>query len=248
MQTGMPNKRLVLLGLAIVPPLALLLFLGAILVIAVPIVSGQGAQESSTSPRQIADGTAASIVGPGRVAGETARAEEMTPLDRDILALAKAAAAESAQALESAIDRGIKSEEEIFSTLYFPVIPPTSPPTYATLYDDYTDTAITPIEDRYLEKNKSIVFVVLVDRNGYLPSHNSKFSQPRTGDREADLKANRTKRVFNDVTGFRAAKNEDEFLLQIYRRDTGELMKDLSVPVMVKGKHWGGLRIGYANE
>lgn len=34
-------------------------------------------------------------------------------------------------------------------------------------------------------------------------------------------------------------------LLQTYRRDTGEIMHDLSVPVYVNGKHWGGFRIGY---
>jgi len=34
-------------------------------------------------------------------------------------------------------------------------------------------------------------------------------------------------------------------LLQTYTRDTGELMHDLSVPIQVQGRHWGGLRLGY---
>ncbi|MBI2906460.1 MAG: hypothetical protein HYX92_02260 [Chloroflexi bacterium] len=176
------------------------------------------------------------------------RPADMTPLDRDILALAKAAAVESVQALERAIDQGTKSEVEIFSTLYFPISPPTSPRTFSTFYDDYIDAVVRPIQEGYLGKNNSIVFAILVDRNGYVPSHNLKFSQPRTGNLEADLKANRSKRIFNDVTGFRAAKNREEYLLQVYRRDTGERMKDLSVPVLVKGKHWGAFRIGYADE
>ena len=37
-------------------------------------------------------------------------------------------------------------------------------------------------------------------------------------------------------------------LLQTYSRDTGELMHDLSVPIMVGGRHWGGLRLGYRPE
>jgi methyl-accepting chemotaxis protein len=37
-------------------------------------------------------------------------------------------------------------------------------------------------------------------------------------------------------------------LLQPYSRDTGELMHDLSVPIMVNGRHWGGLRLGYRPE
>jgi len=204
------------------------------------------AQEAKVSgPALILPEAALPMSGPVLEATSTA---DMSSLDRDILALAKAAAGEVSQVLESAIDRGLKSEEEIFSTLYFPITPSTSPRTFSTFYDDYTDQFVTPIEDRYLAMNRSIVFVVLVDRNGYLPSHNSRFSQPRTGNLEQDLKSNRTKRVFNDLTGFRAAKNREEFLLQVYRRDTGELMKDLSVPVTVRGKRWGALRMGYANE
>lgn len=38
------------------------------------------------------------------------------------------------------------------------------------------------------------------------------------------------------------------FLLQTYRRDTGEIMHDISAPVMVKGRQWGGFRIGYKTE
>jgi len=33
--------------------------------------------------------------------------------------------------------------------------------------------------------------------------------------------------------------------VQTYKRDTGEVMHDLSVPIYVDGKHWGGFRIGY---
>jgi methyl-accepting chemotaxis protein len=34
-------------------------------------------------------------------------------------------------------------------------------------------------------------------------------------------------------------------LLQTYKRDTGEIMHDLSVPIYVQGIHWGGFRMGY---
>jgi len=38
----------------------------------------------------------------------------------------------------------------------------------------------------------------------------------------------------------------DTYRLQVYRRDTGEIMFDLSVPVFIDDKHWGGFRVGYA--
>jgi methyl-accepting chemotaxis protein len=86
---------------------------------------------------------------------------------------------------------------------------------------------------------------VLVDRFGYLPTHNLRYSQQLTGNLAVDLVNNRTKRIFNDRTGIAAARNRAPFLVQRYQRDTGEVMADLSVPVMVRGAYWGAVRIGY---
>ena len=60
-----------------------------------------------------------------------------------------------------------------------------------------------------------------------------------------DTSGNRTKRIFSDKTGTRAVTNQEPFLLQTYRRDTGEVMHDVSTPIYVRGKQWGGFRIGY---
>jgi methyl-accepting chemotaxis protein len=68
---------------------------------------------------------------------------------------------------------------------------------------------------------------------------------PLTGNLASDLVNNRTKRIFNDRTGLAAASSRSPFLVQRYQRDTGELMADLSVPVFVRGAHWGAVRIGY---
>ena len=90
-----------------------------------------------------------------------------------------------------------------------------------------------------------VAFAVLVDRNGYLPTHNTKFTQPLTGDVKTDLVGNRTKRIFDHDVGIKAARNQKGLLTQPYERDTGEKMLDISSPVYVKGKHWGAFRIGY---
>jgi methyl-accepting chemotaxis protein len=60
-----------------------------------------------------------------------------------------------------------------------------------------------------------------------------------------DIVNNRTKRIFSDRTGKRCGSNTQPFLLQTYKRDTGEVMHDLSAPIYVNGQHWGGFRIGY---
>ena len=133
---------------------------------------------------------------------------------------------------------------QLFDTFYIP-IPNTDPQKYHTQYDRYTDVTIRAILDECLEKDDRIKFVVAVDKNGYLPTHNSRYSKPLTGNGDFDAKNNRTKRMFNDRTGLAAARNTKPFLLQSYSRDTGEMMMDLSVPIHIEGRHWGGIRIGY---
>lgn len=172
--------------------------------------------------------------------------EHQTRLDQEMLGIAQKMSHECQKILEASLDHNIISKEELFTTLYFPEIPLNSPPTFVTFYTRYIENFIRPIENKYLKMNPKIVFAVLIDANGYVSAHNTKYSQPRTGNPELDLKQNRTRRIFNDLTGFSAAVNKNPYLLQIYSRDTGEIFADLSVPVFVKGQHWGAVRIGYA--
>lgn len=146
--------------------------------------------------------------------------------------------------LEEAVDNGVFSVKDAFDTEYVQ-IPGFDPPKYHTKYDFYLDKAILSLEDEFL-KDESVVFAVAVDKNGYLPTHNTRFQKPITGDKDKDLVGNRTKRIFNDPIGIKAAQNTQESFLQIYHRDTGETMWDLSTPIYVKGKHWGGFRIGFS--
>lgn len=44
------------------------------------------------------------------------------------------------------------------------------------------------------------------------------------------------------------AQHEEPVLLQAYLRDDGTQNMDISVPVYVRGRHWGTLRMGYAVE
>jgi methyl-accepting chemotaxis protein len=148
------------------------------------------------------------------------------------------------QIIEMAIEHGHFPAEAMFDVNYIP-IPSTDPPKFHTKYDSYLDSTIREILDEFL-KDDQVVFAVLVDRNGYLPTHNTVYSQPLTGNPEKDKLWNRSKRIFNDPVGIAAAKNRKEVLKQVYNRDTGEQMWDISAPVIVNGEHWGGFRIGYS--
>jgi methyl-accepting chemotaxis protein len=161
-----------------------------------------------------------------------------------ILALTGAKSME--RVLNEAVTNGQLTDADIFDERYQP-IPGTEPQKFHTRFDRFTDRALQALEDEFL-KDDQVVFAILVDRNGYLPTHNSKYSLAMTGDREKDRIGNRSKRMFNDEVGLAAARNLQPFLQQVYLRDTGERMWDLSVPLYVGGKHWGAFRLGFSME
>lgn len=145
---------------------------------------------------------------------------------------------------EAAIDAGLISESALFDRQYAP-IPDTKPQKFHTKFDRFTDELLPPIQEAILDEFPFILFAGAVDDKGYFPTHNRRYSKPLTGDYQADLVNNRTKRIFSDRTGSRCGSNTNSFLLQTYKRDTGEVIHDLSSPIYVRGKHWGGFRIGY---
>ncbi|KGO34167.1 chemotaxis protein [Desulfobulbus sp. Tol-SR] len=144
--------------------------------------------------------------------------------------------------LEEAVDSTMISLDDVFD-LDYQVFGKFEPPKYHTKYDAYLDRAILALEDEFLQ-DPSNIFAVAVDKNGYLPTHNTRYQQPITGDPAKDLTGNRTKRIFDDPIGLKAAKNTEKGFLQVYHRDTGEEVWDISSPIYVKGKQWGGFRIG----
>jgi len=158
------------------------------------------------------------------------------------------------QVLEEAIASGELTPEQVFDTDYQEItegpLAGAAIPKYHTAYDRFLDSRIQEYEDTLVNQDSMVVFAVLVDRNGYLPTHNTKYSRALTGNAEQDKVGNRTKRIFNDPVGLAAARYDgsdgQDILRQVYKRDTGETMWDITAPVYVQGKHWGGFRIGFS--
>jgi methyl-accepting chemotaxis protein len=168
--------------------------------------------------------------------------------DHDLIkGFAKELSDRATATLEGAIASGRISRDALFSTDYKP-IPDTFPQKFTTQFDRLFDEIISPIQEEIVAKDKRIFYAICVDRSGYVASHNLRYTQRLTGDMMKDKDGNRTKRIFNDRTGLRAATSEEPFFLQTYLRDTGEVMNDMSTPIIIEGKHWGGVRIGYAAE
>jgi len=136
---------------------------------------------------------------------------------------------------------------DVFDEAYKAVLN-SNPQKYTTRYDRVVERRLQAIYDQLVSDVPGSVFSLCVDRKGYAPTHNSKYSRPLTGDLKKDLLESRDKRMFNDPVGLRAAQNTSPWLLQTYRRDTGEVLNDLSLPIEINGRHWGSLRLGFSPE
>lgn len=145
---------------------------------------------------------------------------------------------------DNAIDSGLATVADVFDRRYVEIkgYDWGPKPKYHTRFDALTDRAALVFQDRILD-DPDFVYAVGVDDNGYIPTHNTIYQRPLDGT-EKDLVWNRTKRLFNNPVELKAAQNTDPTLLQVYARDTGETMWDVSSPILVKGKHWGGFRLG----
>jgi methyl-accepting chemotaxis protein len=134
---------------------------------------------------------------------------------------------------------------DLFDQRYRPIAG-TDPVKYHTGYDVKLEGLLQPILDRMVRQTVGGKFCLAVDRNGYAPTHNSFYSRPPSGDRQADLTHSRDKRLFNDPVGLRSARNADRnYLLQTYIRDNGDILTEVSVPIVLEGRHWGALRLGF---
>lgn len=160
------------------------------------------------------------------------------------------AARRTADQIGKLFEKGITSGQLASNALFQPeyrLIPNTQPPLYHTAFDDFTDQHLHLLQEPLLTQ-VGLSYAIACDRNGYVPTHNAAVSREPTGEFEHDLKYCRSKRIFDDPTGSRCGAHEKPLLLQTYKRDTGEIMHDLSVPIYINGKHWGGFRVGYQPE
>ncbi|MFM7344218.1 MAG: methyl-accepting chemotaxis protein [Tagaea sp.] len=169
-------------------------------------------------------------------------------VDTPFIAAVRATAAKLSDALESAVARGELSASDLFDETYVP-IPGSNPQQVRTRFLDVTDRHFPAIQEPMLGLDARVVFCAAVDRNGYLPTHNAKFSKPHGADPAWNTANGRNRRVFNDRVGLEAGRNTADFLVQTYRRDMGggqfALMKDVSAPIFVHNRHWGGVRLAY---
>lgn len=204
------------------------------------------------------DATAEGVAGAlGRMTGLVELSEAMVQAasamgeksaDAGFIAHAGAVASRISEAFEAGISRGEITESALFDHRYDP-IPGTNPQQVTAPFTTFCERVLPEIQESALRFDPRVVFCAAVDVNGYLPVHNRAFSRPQGDDPVWNAAHSRNRRIFGDRVGLKAGRNRRAFLLQVYRRDLGggryAIMKDLSVPITVRGRHWGGLRLAY---
>ncbi len=170
-------------------------------------------------------------------------------VDLPYVYLLNEAAALIISGFEGALSAGRISMDALFDENYIP-IQGSDPAQFSTRFVSICDEILPSIQDKVVTVLPGIVFCVAVDRKGYLPTHNSNYSKPQRPNDPVWNNANcRNRRMFIDRVGLGAAVNTTPLLLQAYIREMGggkfTLMSDVSCPIMIRGQHWGGLRIGY---
>ncbi|WP_257166443.1 methyl-accepting chemotaxis protein [Bradyrhizobium sp. SRS-191] len=169
--------------------------------------------------------------------------------NNEFVARAMEAGTELNRMFESAIVRGEITLEDMFDTNYVE-IPGTNPQQHRSHILDWAERALPSFQEAFLAKDTRMAFCVAIDRNGYLPVHNKIYSHPqRPGDVAFNTANSRNRRIFNDPAGLAAGRNQRPYLIQSYARDMGNgntvMMREIDVPIRVRGRHWGGFRTAY---
>jgi methyl-accepting chemotaxis protein len=169
-------------------------------------------------------------------------------IDTKFVHLVTNAAKQIGDVFSNAIARGEASLDDFLDRNY-QQINGTDPVQFMTRFVGLTDRLLPAIQEPIVAQDDRIVFCAAVDENGFLPTHNLKFSKPQGADPSWNAANSRNRRLFNDRVGLAAGRSVKPFLIQTYRRDMGNgnfvLMKDVSAPIYINGTHWGGLRIAY---
>jgi methyl-accepting chemotaxis protein len=167
-----------------------------------------------------------------------------TPFVRQVVATA----AQIGKAFEAAVNKGEISMAELMSQRLDPIAG-SNPPQLLAPFTTFTDRVLPQFQEPMLDFDARVVFCAAVDLQGYLPTHNQKYSHVPGPDPTWNAANCRNRRIFADRVGLASGRSERPYLVQTYRRDMGggtfAMMKDVSAPIFVRGKHWGGLRLAY---
>jgi methyl-accepting chemotaxis protein len=152
--------------------------------------------------------------------------------------------------VERAIAAGEVSLDDVFDRNY-EVIEGTNPVQYAVRFNDAADRLIRPILDANEGSDSRIIGCAIGDLNGYLPTHLSKRSHPQGSDPVWNDEHCRNRRILIDDITRMALASEKPATLATYRMELGDKyipVKNVFVPLWIKGQRWGNFELAYRDD
>jgi methyl-accepting chemotaxis protein len=152
---------------------------------------------------------------------------ELRDADRELVDIAQGTAARLARAIEDEASRRSLPLDTLFDDHYEPVAG-TTPPQYTTRYAELAAAVFPTILNVALKSHRRIEDCLAVDRNGYAP-----------GDR----------RIHGDAASLTASRSQREALVQVVEKSRDDddagitCLKEIAVPIHLKGRHWGAVRL-----
>jgi methyl-accepting chemotaxis protein len=153
---------------------------------------------------------------------------KLSDIDRTMESFLVATAQEFQENLAADIGKGQITPEDLFDEKYI-AVDGIKQKNRAT---EYFSRVILPRLKDWSSANPRIIYVVVMDRNGFMPTH---VNPARAGV------------IMKDTVSRRGALTK-KIIGQAFRRPIeagGELVVDISCPIVVMNQHWGCLRIGY---
>lgn len=156
----------------------------------------------------------------------------MSTLASSMEAYLKTIAAEFTAKLEKALESNRIDMDSLFDENYIKMEEENK---FKNRSSSFFDSEILPLLKQWVKKDTHLIYVVAMDRNGYMPTH---------------ITPVRAYIKMSDPVSLSGAKTPT-LLRQPFRRPIeagGQLAKDAAMPIMVRNRHWGCLRIGYVPD
>jgi methyl-accepting chemotaxis protein len=153
-------------------------------------------------------------------------------------------------AVEHAIDEGEVSIDDVFDSDY-QIVESSNPVQYNVRFNPIADKYIRPLLDRTKGSDSRIIGSAIGDMNGYLPTHLSERSQPQSDDPVWNDEHCRNKRILIDDTTRMALASDRPATLATYRMELGDKfipVKNVFVPLIIKGRRWGNFELAYRDD
>ena len=152
--------------------------------------------------------------------------------------------------IERALDAGEFNIEDVFDRDY-KLIEGSNPVQYDTRFCIHADKYVQPTLDRIKASDVRIIGSAIGDMNGYLPTHLSERSQPQSPDPVWNDEHCRNKRILIDETTRNALASDRPATLATYRMTLGDRsipVKNVFVPLIIKGRRWGNYELAYRDD